>query len=72
MHVHAILLDPCIFILQRQGEGRWGGGGGLTGTPIDISSLYLRHEFFLSSELRHHSETTLHHGVSPLADANVC
>ena len=50
----------------------WGGGGVLTGTPIDISSLYLRHEFFLSSELRHHSETTLHHGVSPLADANVC
>ena len=48
-----------------------GGGGGLTGTVIDISSLYLRHEFFLSSELRHHSETTLHHGVSPLADANV-
>ena len=48
------------------------GGGGLTGTLIDISSLYLRHELSLSSELRHHSETTLHHGVSPLADTNVC
>ena len=53
-------------------DGVGGGGWGLTDTPIDISSIYLRHEFFLFSELRHHSETTLHHGVSPLADANVC
>ena len=41
------------------------------GTPIDMSSFYLRDEFFFSSELRRHSETTLHHGVSSLADANV-
>ena len=61
-----------LFYKGRGKEDRVGGrGGGLTGTLIDISSLYLRLEFFLSSELRHHSETTLHHGVSPLADANV-
>ena len=61
-----------LFYKGRGKEDGVGGGGVLTGTPIDISSLYLRHEFFLSSELRLHSETTLHHGVSPLADANVC
>ena len=26
--IHAILLNPRIFILQRQGVGRWGWGGG--------------------------------------------
>ena len=51
--------------------GLGGVGGGLTGTPIDMSSFYLLNEFFFSSELRRHSETTLHHGVSPLADENV-
>ena len=48
-----------------------GGGGWLTGTPIDMSSFYLPNELFFSSELRRHSETTLHHGVSPSADENV-
>ena len=47
------------------------GGWWLPGTLIDIPSFYLPNKFFLSSELRGHSETTLHHGVSPLADANV-
>ena len=47
------------------------GGGGLTGTHIDMSSLYLRNEFFFSLELRRHSETTPHYGVSLLAVANV-
>ena len=42
------------------------GGWGLTGTPIDLSSFYL-----FSLESRRHSETTLHNGVSPLAEANV-
>ena len=53
--------------------GLWGegGGGGLTGTPIDISSLYLLNECFFPLELRRHSETTLRYSVSPLADANV-
>ena len=41
------------------------------GTSIDMSSFYLREEFFLSLESRGHSETTLYHGVSPLAEANV-
>ena len=51
------------------GVGGWGlgvGGWGLTGTPIDMSLFYLPDEFFFSSELRRHSEMTLHHGVSPL------
>ena len=48
-----------------------GWGWGLTGTPIEMSSFYLGNEFFLSLELRHHSETNLHYDVSPLADANV-
>ena len=39
--------------------------------PIDKSSFYLRNEFFFSLELRRHSETTLHYGVSPLAEANI-
>ena len=47
------------------------GDGGLTGTPIDMSSFYLLNEFFFSSELRRHLGTTLHHGVSPLTDENV-
>ena len=51
---------------------RLGGvGGGLTGTSIDMSSFYLLNEFFFSSELRRHSETTLHYGVPPLADTHV-
>ena len=29
--IHAILLDPCIFILQRQGEEKWGRGVGVNG-----------------------------------------
>ena len=72
--IHAILLDSRTFILQKQGKERWGWGvwlGGLTGTPIDMSSFYLANEFFFSSELRRHSETTLHHSVSPLTDENV-
>ena len=48
-----------------------GGGRGLTGTPIDMSSFYLLNESLLFSELRRHSETTLHHGVLPLANENV-
>ena len=48
-----------------------GGGRGLTGTPIDMSSFYLLNKSLLFSELRRHSETTLHHGVSPLANENV-
>ena len=47
------------------------GGWGLPGTLIDISSFYLPNKFFLSSELRRHSKTTLPYGVSLLADANV-
>ena len=47
------------------------GGGGLTGTPIDMSSFHLLNEFFFSSELRRHSETSLHYDVLPSADANV-
>ena len=54
---------------MRLGGG--GGGGGLTGTPIDMSSFYLPNELFFYSELRRHSETILHHGVSPSADENV-
>ena len=47
------------------------GGWGLTGTSIDMFSFYLGNQFFFSLELRRHSETTLQHGVSPLAEANV-
>ena len=47
------------------------GGWGLTGTPIDISSFYLRNQFLFPLELRRHSETTLAKCVSPLAEANV-
>ena len=47
------------------------GEGGLPGTLIDMSSFYLPNKFFLSSELRRHSKTTLPYGVSPLAEANV-
>ena len=47
------------------------GGGGLTGTPIDMSPFYLLNEFFFSSELRRHSEKTLHYGLPPLANADV-
>ena len=47
------------------------GGWGLWDTPIDMSSFYLRNQIFFYLELRHHTETTLHHGVSPLAEVNV-
>ena len=52
---------------------RLGGGGGVevNGTTIDMSIFYLPNEFFFSSVLRRHSETTLHYGVSPLTDINV-
>ena len=43
----------------------------VNGTTIDISLFYLPHEFFLSLELRRHTETTLPYGVSALTDANV-
>ena len=55
----------------KVGGGKMGLGVGVNGTPIDMSSFYLREEFFLSLESRRHSETTLYHGVSPLAEANV-
>ena len=61
IEIHPILLNPRIFILQRQGAGKWGWGWGLTGTPIDMSSFYLQNEFLLSLELRRHT-TTLHYG----------
>ena len=57
--------------LQKLRAGRWGWGWGLTDTHIDMSSFYLRNEFFFPLELRRHSETTLHNGDSPLAEANV-
>ena len=62
IEIHPILLNPRIFILQRQGAGKWGWGWGLTGTPIDMSSFYLQNDFLLSFELRRHTETTLHYG----------
>ena len=56
----------------KKKDGVGGGGGwGLTGTAKDMSSFYLLNEFFFSSKLRRHSETTLHHGDSPLANQNV-
>ena len=60
----------CLFYKSREREDG-GGGGGVAGTPIDMSSLYLLNEFFVSSGLRCHLETTLRHGVSPLANENV-
>ena len=55
------------FYFTKAGGRKMGlGGWGLTGTPIDMSSFYL-----FSLESRRHSETTLHNGVSPLAEANV-
>ena len=47
------------------------GGGVVIGRSIDMTLSYLRDEFFLSLELRRHSETTLLYGVSPLTDVNV-
>ena len=47
------------------------GGWGLTDTPTNISSFYLRNEFFFSLELRRHSEASLDYSFSPLAEANV-
>ena len=41
----------------------------LTGMPLDMSSFYLPNGFSFFPESSH-SETTLHHGVSPLAQAN--
>ena len=69
-NIHAILLDPRIFLLQRQGEERSGWGWRSPDTPIAMSSFYLQNEFFLSLELSP-SETTLPYGVSPLAEATV-
>ena len=63
--IHALL-----FHKSREREDGVGGWG-LTGTRIDMSSFYLPNEFFFSSELRRHSEKTLHYRLSPLADANV-
>ena len=70
MHLFMPFCWTLAFLFYK-GGGKEDGVRGLTGTPIDISSIYLQHKFFLSSELRHHSETTLHNGVSPLAEANV-
>ena len=47
------------------------GSEGLSSTPIDMSSFYLPNEISFSPKLRRHSETSPHHGVSPLANANV-
>ena len=60
------------FYFTKAGRGKLGlggGGWGLTGTPIDMSSFYLPNEFFFPSELRRHTEKTLHYGRPPLADA---
>ena len=56
----------AIIFYRGRGKDDGVGGWGLTGTPIDMSSFYL-----FSLGLRRHSETTLHHGLSPLAEANV-
>ena len=65
-------LVQALFFSQKHGEDGVGGGGRrLKGTPIDMSSFYLLNESLLFSELRRHSETTHHHGVSPLANENV-
>ena len=63
-------IRALLFYKSREREDGVGGKG-LTGTPIDMSSFYLLNEFFFSSELRRHSEKTLHYGLLPLADANV-
>ena len=63
-----------LFHKIREKEDEVGGGSwglGVNKTPIDMSSFYLPDEFFFSSELRRHSEMTLHHGVSFLANENV-
>ena len=44
---------------QEDGIRKGGGGVEVNGTTIDISLFYLPHEFFLSLELRRHTETTL-------------
>ena len=44
---------------QEDGITKGGGGLEVNGTTIDISLIYLPHEFFLSLELRRHTETTL-------------
>ena len=52
-----------VFLLYKgRGKEDGVGGWGLTGTPIDMSSSYLRNEFFFSLELRRHTDTTLHFG----------
>ena len=48
-----------------------GSEGYLARPEIIMSSFYLPNEIFFSPKLRRHSETSLHHGVSPLANANV-
>ena len=63
---------PTHFYFTKAGGKEDGvGGWGLPVTLIDILSFYLPNKFFLSSELRRHSKTTLSYGVSPLAVANV-
>ena len=67
--VHVILLDPRIFIIQRQGEEKWGRGVGVNGHAYRyVLVLPAKRVFFFP--VLSHSETTLHHGVSPLAQAN--
>ena len=69
--IHAILLDPpFLFYKIRDKEDEVGGGSWELGVVV-MSSFYLPDEFFFPSELRRHSEMTLHHGVSPLANENV-
>ena len=60
-----------LYFTKARGRKMGLGGWGLTGTSIDMFSFYLGNQFFFSLELRRHSETTLQHGVSPLAEANV-
>ena len=69
--IRDIFLDPRIFILQQQGKERWGWGVGVNGHAHRYAPFYLPSKFFFSSELRRPSGTTLHHGISPLANENV-
>ena len=48
--VHVILLDPRIFIIQRQGEEKWGGGVGVNGHAYRyVLVLPAKRVFFFSS-----------------------
>ena len=72
MHLFVTFSWIHAFLFYNSREKKDGvGGWGLTGTPIDMSSFYLPSEFFFSFELRRPSGTTLHHGISPLANENV-